>query len=82
MKWYNVEKTKMLDLDAVNAFEYDLSQKTLTLAVEGSLLHYQVPASEEIYQLLIDMDIPPVTQYKKQLLTEVKSPVKKSSKKK
>ena len=57
MKWYNKDKTQMLNLDAVSAFDNSDSVVGLKIYIDSSdYKAYYGQDAEEIYKLLIKMD--------------------------
>lgn len=70
IKWFNQEKTKMIDLSKVGQFDYNPTTKMLVIAVDGNTQVVPTQYSEEIYNLLISLDDMYNDSTKKQLLTE------------
>lgn len=73
MKWYNQEKTKMIDLSKVGQFDYNPINKSLIISVDGNVQVVPSWYAEEVYQLLLSLeDMYKEQVTKKQLLTEEK----------
>jgi hypothetical protein len=73
MKWYNKEKTKMIDLSKVGQFDYNPTNKALVITVDGNIQVVPPQYAEELYNALISLeDLYNKQVTHKQLLTEIK----------
>ena len=63
MKWFNEDKTTMVDIFSVNYYHYDIHNEILTLVING---HTVLLGGQEAKELLDKLKNPPA----KQLLTE------------
>lgn len=63
MKWYNEDRTTMVDTAAVNYYHYDIHNEMLTLAINGHIVSL---GGQEAQELLDKLKNPQL----KQLLTE------------
>jgi hypothetical protein len=73
MKWFNKEKTKMIDLSKVGQFDYNPTNKSLVISVDGNVQVVPPQYSEEIYNSLMSFeDIYKEQVTEKQLLMEEK----------
>ena len=52
MKWYNEDKTEMVDLNKVSQFKYNKVDDLLTVIVDGIKSEFGGDRAKEIYRLL------------------------------
>lgn len=63
MKWYNEDKTTMVDTASVNYYHFDIHNQVLTVSING---HLTLLAGEEAKELFAELS----GQNTKQLLNE------------
>ena len=53
MKWYNEDKTKCVNLDSVDCWEYKCKDKFLWAGVKGRVIYFYDDEAYQLYKMLI-----------------------------